>query len=217
MDQDTRNVEDLYTVEDAIWSPDGKALLLKVFVWEAWDVRWLYPIAPGIDEANLRDPEGMGWGSGKWTRDGRSILLSGTSSMDRCDLVRVNRDTLVHETLIVGMSENLCVEQAQELPSGIVFLAQCWSCEPRGTRLFSVHQTEEGVSYEPVTPAGDLCYSTDAKWDETGNVAALPCGRAMQFVSIDGEAMRVDLTPFLDSLAGLDFARVHVDWGAADE
>jgi hypothetical protein len=126
---------------------------------------------------------------------------------------------MAYETLIVGESENMYVEYAQEIPSGIVFLARCWSCKFKGLRWYIGHRTEEGFSYEPFGPEeGYLCSpEEDIKWDETGNLAVLVCGRMIEFVSIDSEIVRIDPIAFLGSLANLDYTYVKVAWGMADE
>jgi hypothetical protein len=212
LDMDNPDVNAVRTVSDPVWSPDGAALLLTGHYWEWIDTLWLEPIAPAADEAHLHDPPGDVWGNGSWTRDNRSILLSGTNYSQFSDLVRVRRnsDTDIVEQLMSGADEGLFIHKAQELPAGIAFLA---FRDPQETQLYLGQETESGFSYAPAGPARYLCssgYLRDIAWDPAGRLAVLSCDRGLQLVSLDG-TVDVDLTPFLGPLS--DQGPLKVVWG----
>jgi hypothetical protein len=189
--------------------------MLRDYYWEGYDALWLDPIAPDLDEANLHDsPEGD-WGSGSWARDSGSILLSGQLNHIYGDLVLVERASLEHKQLIDGESEGLYVGDAQELPSGVVFLGMGGS-----TRLYLGHWNGEEFGYSPTGPE-QLCDSGapgHVEWDSTGQWGVLVCEYGpkaldeqdeVHIVTLNGE--NINITPYLRSLANVTNLRVL--WG----
>jgi hypothetical protein len=205
LEADHSNINDMRSISDPVWSPDGTALILTGHYWEWVDILWLDPMAPDPAEANLHDPADYSWfWSGSWAKDGQSILLSGAVSDSFSDLVRVRRGSNATEWLIEGRVQGLYVHDAQELSEGVVFLAN--RNNDQETRLYLGHQSEDGFIYTPVGPNRALCapgYVRDIVWDPTERLAVLSCSQGVQLVSLDG-TVDIDLTPFLGPLAGED-------------
>ena len=212
LNADASNVNEVRIISDPIWSPDGTALVLTGRYWEWTDILWLDPVAPDPLEANLNDSPGGLWLNGSWANDSQSILLSGINYSQFGDLASLRRDTDELDLLLSGEVEGLFIHHAQELPSGVAFLAS----DPTGlqeTRLYLGHRTEDGFVYAPAGPEHSLCssgYVRDIIWDPAGELALLSCRQGVQLISLDG-SVDTDITPFLGPLAGEE--SVDMLWG----
>lgn len=195
-----RKINQLRAVSASEWSGDDTALLLRYTYWEWSNYSVLEPIAHQPDESNLYDLDKSGWRSGFWTRDGQAVLVSGQNYGAVSDLMYVNRTTKESKLLIDGEAKNLYVDDAQELPSGIVFLGN--------GRLYLGNLTDQGFQYAPVGP-DPLCEAHEPghiEWDTTGHWGVLVCQYGpstsqpveIRVISLGGE--NINLTPYLNAL-----------------
>ena len=205
-------------IVDPVWSPDGTALILTGSYWEWRDILLLDPIAPDLDEANLHDAPGDSWSRGTWASDSQSMLLSGVQNASYGDLVQVERASLESGQLIDGHSERIWVTDAQELPSGIVFLG---SGDDGETRLYLGQRNENGFEYSPTGPERlcDALSPGHVEWDSTGRWGVFECEfgsippdleqNEVHVITLDGE--NIDITPYLSPLANAE--RFKALWG----
>ncbi|MGB3715719.1 MAG: hypothetical protein WA996_14920 [Candidatus Promineifilaceae bacterium] len=206
----TVDVTKFRTFSTPHWSPDGSAMLLRASYWEHFDTLWLDPIRPNYAFADIYDSEGI-WTSGSWAADSRSILMSGSIYSQYSDLLRIDRQTGQVQLLLDGESAGLFIYGAQELPTGIAFLATDPSQE---TGLFIVNHLDETFSYAPAGSGEKLCnggYVREIEWDPSGQLALLSCQTGAQIVSVDG-IVDIDLSSFMTPITELDGTRAL--WGA---
>ena len=196
LDPEAANVLDVRVARPLAWSPDGKALLVRMGYWEWSDVLWLEPLAPAADDSNLQDPQGL-WVDGSWSADGRSVWLSGRDRAIVSDLARAERDQSEVTLLLDGDTEALAFYRAEELPEGLAFLALDGLANE--ARLYLGRETASGFAYEAAGPADPLCSQGtvwDIAWDPTGQWAAVSCEGEVRLISLEGTAGE-NLTPFL--------------------
>jgi len=211
LEPETDSVREFRIALPLAWSPDGKALLVRMGYWEWSDVLWLEPLASAADDSHLHDPEGM-WVDGSWSSDGRSVWLSGRDRALVSDLAQTERDQAEVTLLLDGGTEALAFYRAQELPEGLTFLALDGMVNE--VRLYLGHETATGFAYEAAGPTDALCnggLARDITWDPTGQWAAVSCEEEVKLISLDG-ASEENLTPFLQPLTWLT-ERPMVFWG----
>jgi hypothetical protein len=213
LDPDTDNVREFLVARPLAWSPDGKALLVRMGYWEWSDVVWLEPLAPAADDSNLHDPEGA-WFDGSWSIDGRSVWLSGHNrGASVSDLAQAGRDLAQVSLLLDGDNEAMAFYRAQELPEGLAFLALGELADEE--RLYLGHETATGFAYEAAGPEDALCNGGlvwDIAWDPTGQWAAVSCEEEVKLISLEGGSEE-NLMPFLQPLTWLT-ERSVVFWGS---
>ncbi len=204
------DINKLVAFSHPVWSPDGTGMIVTGHYWEWINTLWLDPIKPDLDRSNLKNPLEYTWGDATWTLDGRSILVSGLQYASTCDLYRVDRETLVVETLIDGKEEGIFIFLAQELPEGIAFVSYDEDFEPR---LYIGKQSGNGLVYEPAGPDDPLCTSVAVNsvvWDKAGRYALVSCHRDRRLLSLDG-SLDIDLDLYLGLLVNED--NLDLYWG----
>ena len=214
LDPDTDDLREFLVAEALAWSPDGKALLVRMGYWEWSDVVWLEPLAPAADDSNLHNPEGT-WFDGSWSIDGRSVWLLGEGQRARVsDLAQAGRDQAQVSLLLDGDNEAMGFYRAQELPEGLAFLAVGELADEE--RLYLGHETATGFAYEAAGPADALCNEglvRDIAWDPTGQWAAVSCEGEVKLISLEG-GREENLTPFLQPLSWFRTEWPVVFWGS---
>jgi hypothetical protein len=137
-------------------------------------------------------------------------LVSGLQYASTCDLYRVDRETLVSETLIDGEEEERFIFLAQELPGGIAFLSYDEDFEPR---LYFGRPSSTGFQYEHVGSNDPLCTSVavdSVVWDTAGRYALVSCHLDRRILSLDG-SLDIDLDLYLGSKA--NEKNLELYWG----
>ncbi|UCF60623.1 MAG: WD40 repeat domain-containing protein [Anaerolineaceae bacterium] len=196
-----------------VWSPDGTGMIVTGHFWEWFNVLWLDPIEPDLERLKLKNPLEWFWGDASWTLDGESILVSGLQYASVCDLYRVDRETLVPETLIDGDEEERFIFQAYELPEGIAFVSYDEEFEPR---LYFGKPSDTGIQYGLVG-SDALCTSVAVEsvvWDQTGNYALVSCHHDRRLLSLDG-SLDIDLDLYLGGMAKEEY--IELFWGVGPE
>ncbi len=204
------DINKLVAFSHPVWSPDGTGMIVTGHYWEWINTLWLDPIETDLDRLKLKNPLEWYWGDATWTLDGRSILVSGLQYASTCDLYRVDRETLVSETLIDGEEEGRFIFLAQELPEGIAFVSYDEDFEPR---LYFGKPSGTGFQYEPVGPDDPLCTSVSVDsviWDQAGHYALVSCHLDRRLLSLDG-SLDIDLEPYLGPLANENYLELY--WG----
>jgi hypothetical protein len=204
------DINKLVTLSYPVWSPDGTGMIVTGYYWEWINIHWLDPIEPDLDRLKLKNPLEWFWGDASWTLDGSSVLVSGLQYASICDLYRVDRETLVTETLIDGEKEERFIFLAQELPEGIAFVSYD---EDNELRLYFGRPSGSGFQYEPVGPDDPLCASVavdSVVWDQSGRYALVSCNHDRRLLSLDG-SLDIDLDLYLDSKAKEDYLELY--WG----
>jgi hypothetical protein len=204
------DVNQLVAFTHPVWSPDGTGMIVTGYYWEWINVRWLDPIEPDLDRLKLKNPLEWFWGDASWTLNGNSILVSGLQYASVCDLYRVDRETLVLETLIDGEEEERFIFLAQELPEGIAFVSYD---ENNELRLYYGKSSDTGFQYEPIGPDDPLCNSVAVDsviWDQTGRYALISCNLDRRLLSLDG-SLDIDLDLYLGSKANEKTLELY--WG----
>ncbi|HEY47183.1 MAG: hypothetical protein AMJ88_09310 [Anaerolineae bacterium SM23_ 63] len=204
------DVNQLAAFTHPVWSPDGTGMIVTGYFWEWINILWLDPIEPDLDRLKLKKPLEWFWGDASWTLDGRSILVSGLQYASICDLFRVDRETLVAETLIDGEEEQRFIFLAQELPEGIAFVSYDDDFDPR---LYLGNPMGKGFQYEPIGPDDPLCthVAVDSViWDQTGRYALVSCHLDRRILSLDGR-LDIDLDLYLGPMANEDHLALY--WG----
>jgi hypothetical protein len=193
------------------WSPDGTGMIITGYYWEWSNIHWLDPIEPDLERVKLKNPLEWYWGDASWTLDGGSILVSGLLYASVCDLYRVDRETLVSETLIDGEKEEMFIFLAQELPEGIAFVSYDEEFEPR---LYFRKPSDTGIQSGLVGPDDPLCTSVAVEsvvWDHTGRYALVSCYHDRRLLSLDG-SLDIDLDLYLGRMANEEHLELY--WGA---
>ncbi len=209
MRKDRKNVGYLRVIVESRWSPDDTALLLRLGYWEWTNCAIFEPLDQQLDETNLYPFDVSDWGSGFWTRDGQAtVIISGQNYGVVSDLMYVDRVTKESKLLIDGEAESLYVDDAQELPDGIVFLGTRQMVQPGEEQLYLGKLTERGFQYAPTGPTS-LCNTRETghiEWDPSGHWGVFVCQygpseaspEEVHVISLDGE--NIDLTPDLNTL-----------------
>jgi hypothetical protein len=192
-------------------SPDGTALLVKAWLYEGLEFAVLDSVAPGSSMVRLYDSYDAWWWDASWTRDSQAILFSNQFDAPNSPLERVALDTLEAERLVDGEAAGLSVYIADEIPSGIAFVANYGLYDDWGSRLYIGRQTADGFSFAPVGKHA-LCEGAvhigDIAWNSTGQTAVVLCGRP-QLISLDGAER--NLGPALGMIGARAVRRVV--WG----
>jgi hypothetical protein len=208
-----RDIGEVRTFTDPVWSPDGVGIIVTAYFWEWLDVMWLDPVLPDLEGNSLKDPFEYWWTDASWALDGESILVSGRLNASTGDLYRVDRGTLEVEVLIDGEAEGLYISEAYELPTGIVFLDVT---DPDKPELYLAPKGAE-LDYELVGPEGFL-YDTPGwvtmRWDPSGQFALVAAHRYFRLISLD-RRLDVDLGIYIGPLRDEDQLKLY--WGVEGE
>ncbi len=183
-------INECYALVDAVWSPDGTALLLTASHWEWDEFLVLDPIA--VDTVPVRPYDFYDWWlHASWTQDSEAVLFSGGQYGPRMALMRVPRDSSGKNLL---PDETVVLQMSFDLPSGLAFMALDEVATGYQAYFHVGWQPGEAIDVTNGIPIPDEVYPRDVVWNATGETAVLIHREGDQNQFVSAQLMTLDGT-----------------------